>query len=107
METYIEQIQEFMNRPYVWITITLLGFLGVFDWLKHLVFEFLKEKGKSFRDLLKDKSLRRSFWKWAGKHYRQLPPWAKKISKRGEKIARSIGLKTRENNRRGRRHKKS
>lgn len=81
MEQTLASIHDFLSTPYVWAAIAVLGFLGVTDWIKNLIFEFLKEKGNNFIDLINDKALRGSFYKWCRTNYRPLPPWAKKLSK--------------------------
>lgn len=103
MEQTLASIQDFLSTTYVWATLAVLSFLGITDWIKNLILEFLKEKGRSFIDLINDKALRGSFYTWSRKNYRRLPPWAKKLSKWLEGILNSIGIRTR---RRGGRRKK-
>lgn len=95
MEQTLKAIQEFFTNPYVWATLAILSFLGVTDWIKNLILEFLKERGRKFRDLFNDKALRSSFYKWGRKNYRRLPPWAKKLSRWVENVLNKMGIKTR------------
>jgi len=106
MGEILQSIKSFFENPYVWATLAVLGFFGVTDWIKHLILQFLKETGRNFRDLINDKALRSSFYKWCSKHYRQLPPWAKKLSNWTEQIANKMGIKTRRRRSRNSRNKK-
>lgn len=95
MEETLQSIKAFFENPYVWATLAILGFFGITDWIKNLVLQFLKETGHNFKELMNDKTLRSSFYKWCGKHYKQLPPWAKRFSRRVETIANKMGFRTR------------
>lgn len=102
MEDFLLTIKDFFENPYVWTILAILGFFGITDWIKNLVFLFLKETGHNFKELINNKALRSAFYKWCGKHYKQLPPWAKKASRRAEHVVNKMGIKTR---RRGGRRK--
>lgn len=98
MESTIKLIQDFLNQPYQWLIIEILSILGITDYLKYLIRKFLKETQRRFRDLLCDKALRRSFYRWMGKNYKQLPPWAKKLSRWVERILLRIRYSLRRKN---------
>lgn len=102
MEETLQSIKSFFENPYVWATLAVLGFFGITDWMKTLVLQFLKETGHNFKELMNDKALRSSFYKWSSRHYKQLPPWTKKLSRRIVAGANKMGFRT---SRRGRSRK--
>ncbi|MBR5170869.1 MAG: hypothetical protein IKW85_09925 [Muribaculaceae bacterium] len=102
MKETLQTLKDFFDNPYIWATLAILGFFGITDWAKNLVLQYLKETGHNFKELINDKALRSSFYKWSGKHYKQLPPWAKRLSRKVENVVNKMGFRTR---RRGGRRK--